>query len=99
MRILRCLAETTDIRRINKELTGNCAMPPNRHTSRRIRQPRRRQLSGGAADPKHTRGAEAVKPADTRWSQVRYLPAALLTLMLENLAFEIAVRPLAQRDL
>lgn len=35
----------------------------------------RRQLSGGAADPSQE-GAEAVKRADTRWSQVRALPAA-----------------------
>ena len=30
---------------------------------------------------KKVNGAEAVKPADTRWSQVRYLPAAPLPLV------------------
>ena len=65
-------------------------MPPNEHASRRIRKTRRRQLSGGAADPrKQLKGAEAVKRAETRWSQVRYLPAALLT-SLGKVAFEIA---------
>ena len=49
--------------------------PPNEYPSRRMRIFRRRQLSGGAADPSQE-GAEAVKRADTRWSQVRALPAA-----------------------
>ena len=79
MRILWFMAEAI-FRRINKEPKGSCAMPPNERTSRRIRNARRRQLSGGAADPSTKQGAEAVKRAETRWSQVRYLPAAPRTL-------------------
>ncbi len=76
MRVLRLVAaETANSGEQIKSQREKARTPPNVYPSRRMQLLCRRQLSGGAADPSQE-GAEAVKRADTRWSQVRALPAA-----------------------